>query len=316
VQWPEVGLTALRMESQSPSNMIPGDTGSSILTWRDYQSVDRTELYCRYLLRIDPDVYVGMTEIGVKLPGFEGSGFSYRMEHGAQSDAHPGVFRLVFYAYDFVHPFDDPNRGSVARKTAVCLAVSRIYSVEQHVRLNTITTAADGTVTPNKDGVIEVFVDGVLVYSDYAAQITATTPLRIKSAPFANFFHGGSKVPSAPIHYEFCGVASSLKYIGAPQRASVSTTPTGGSMDLQPLIDSITNSLNLAYADAGLPSVAQQLTDAQNALATANANLATANTNLAAANTTIANLQAEIATAKTDAAANVAAAQKVQADLP
>ena len=97
VSWPEVGLTALRMESQSPANLIPGDSGSSILTWRQYAAKGKTyrELYTRYGLKIDPDVYVGMNELGVKLPGFEGSGFSYRMEHGAQSAANPGVFRLI-----------------------------------------------------------------------------------------------------------------------------------------------------------------------------------------------------------------------------
>ena len=65
---------------------------------REYPAKGKTyrELYTRYLLKIDPDVYVGMNELGVKLPGFEGGGFSYRMEHGAQSAANPGQTTSTF----------------------------------------------------------------------------------------------------------------------------------------------------------------------------------------------------------------------------
>lgn len=214
VSWPEVGLTALRMESQSPTT-IDFDH-SSILTWREYPASGKTyrELYTRYLLKIDPDVYVGMNELGVKLPGFEGGGFSYRMEHGAPSAANPGVFRLIIYGYDAARSFDDPNRGSIDRKTLVCLRAGQLYSIEQHVKLNTL--APDGTA--NTDGVIEIFVDGVLVYSDYKAQVTASANAGITSMPFANFFHGGSTVPRAPIHYEFSGIATSQRYIGPAKR--------------------------------------------------------------------------------------------------
>ena len=214
VSWPEVGLTALRMESQSPTT-IDFDH-SSILTWREYPANGKTygELYTRYLLKIDRDVYVGMNELGVKLPGFEGGGFSYRMEHGAQSAANPGVFRLLIYGYDAVRSFDDPNRGSLDRKTLVCLRAGQLYSIEQHVKLNTV--APDGSA--NTDGIIEIFVDGVLVYSDYRAQVTASANDAIKSMPFANFFHGGSTVPKAPIHYEFSGIATSQRYIGPAKR--------------------------------------------------------------------------------------------------
>ena len=224
VSWPEVGLTALRMESQAPSNLISGDSGSSILTWREYPANGKTyrELYTRYLLKIDPDVYVGMNELGVKLPGFEGSGFSYRMEHGAQSAANPGVFRLVMYTYDATRSFDDPNRGSLDRKTLVCLKAAQLYSIEQHVKLNTL--APDGSANP--DGIIEIFVDGVLVYADYKAQVSASANATITSMPFANFFHGGSTVPKAPIHYEFSGIATSQRYIGPVKTQPVTKSAT------------------------------------------------------------------------------------------
>jgi len=216
VHWPEVDLTALRMESQWPGNMIPGDSGSSILTWREYPAAGRkyADLYVRYLMRIDPDVYAGMNELGVKLPGFEGDGFSYRMEHGAQSQANPDVFRLIIYAYDATRPFDDPNRGSVERRTSVCMKTGNVYCIEQHVRVNTV--AADGSA--NRDGLIEIFVDGVLVYADTQAQVTKSANAGITSIPFANFYHGGTGVPRAPIHYEFSGVAVSPRYIGPPKR--------------------------------------------------------------------------------------------------
>ena len=216
VQWPEVGLSALRMESQSPTNMIPGDGGSSILTWRQYPPSGKqyTELYVRYLMKMDPDVFSGMNELGVKLPGMEGRGFSYRMEHGQPSPVNPQVFRLLMYTYDATRAFDDPNRGSLDRKTLVCFRAGQLYCVEQHVRLNTL--AADGRANP--DGVIEIFVDGVLVYSDYKAQVSSAKGAAITSMPFANFYHGGTTVPKAPIHYEFSGIAVAQQYIGPPQR--------------------------------------------------------------------------------------------------
>lgn len=231
VQWPEVGLTALRMESQSPTNHYDN---SSILTWRKYAggkmnpSLPGTyqELYTRYLLRIDPDVYLGMTEAGVKLPGFEAadnvqppSDWSYRMEHGSQSAANPYLFRLWIYSYDYVNPLNSPTRGK-SRMTSACLKAGQLYSIEQHVKLNTL--AADGN--PNPDGVIEIFVDGVLVYSDYAATITQHPSAGITNIPFANFFHGGTGLPMAAMHYEFSGIATSQQYIGPPRRKAVATT--------------------------------------------------------------------------------------------
>lgn len=223
VQWPEVALTALRMESQSPTNRIPGDGGSSILTWRAYPAPGHryAELYVRYMLRIDPDVFVGMNELGVKLPGMEGDGFSYRMEHGRQSPANPNVFRLVIYAYDATRSFDDPNRGSLDRKTSVCLRAGQLYSIEQHVQVNTI--GANGV--PNPDGIIEIFVDGVLVYADPSAKVTTTAGAAITSMPFANFFHGGAGVPKAAMHYEFSGIAVAKRYIGPPVRSAAWRSP-------------------------------------------------------------------------------------------
>lgn len=234
VDWPEYGLKALRMESQSPGNKIPGDTGSSILTWREYinESTKQVsgakavgtqsynELYVRYMLKIDPDVYLGMTEGGVKLPGFEGSGFSARMEHLAQSAANPHVYRLFIYWYGAQNPFDSPNRGG-ARYTKVSLRAGQIYSIEQRIKQN--TRNADGKW--NADGAVEVWVDGVKVYSDLKAFINNTKwPAEINNF-FANVYHGGSGMPKSPIHYEFGGVAISTRYIGPPKKIGAAALP-------------------------------------------------------------------------------------------
>jgi len=94
------------------------------------------------------------------------------------------------------------------------MKTGNVYCIEQHVRVNTV--AADGSA--NRDGLIEIFVDGVLVYADTQAQVTKSANAGITSIPFANFYHGGTGVPRAPIHYEFSGVAVSPRYIGPPKR--------------------------------------------------------------------------------------------------
>jgi hypothetical protein len=240
VDWTEYGLKALRMESQSPDNTIRGDPGSSILTWRQYinQATRQaaggkavgdksyTELYVRYMLKIDPDVYTGMNELAVKLPGFEGSGFSARMLHGPPSQGNPNIFRLLIYWYGATNPFDNPNRGGF-QYTKVSFKAGQIYAIEQRIKQN--TRNADGTW--NADGAIEIWVDGVKVFSNTAALVNNTVwPAEINNF-FANFFHGGSGRPKAPMHYEFSGVALSQQYIGpakkirAGQVANTAQTP-------------------------------------------------------------------------------------------
>jgi hypothetical protein len=234
VDWPDYGLKALRLESQSPANLIPGDSGSSILTWREYinettrqvsgvKTVGKKshpELYVRYMLKIDPDVYTGMNELGVKLPGFEGSGFSARMLHGPPSQANPHLYRLLIYWYGASNPFDDPNRGGVLY-TKVSLKAGQIYSIEQRIKQN--TKNANGTW--NADGAIEVWVDGVKVLSNTAALINNTVwPAEINNF-FANFYHGGTGMPKAPMHYEFSGVVLSQQYIGPAKKIRPAQTP-------------------------------------------------------------------------------------------
>jgi hypothetical protein len=215
VSWPEYGLTAMRFSSQYPG--FPSD-GSSILSWRKNLSANTTEAYVRYMMKVDTDAYAGINELGVKLPGFEsplilgGVDFSYRMEHLDQSPSNPDAYGYFLHAYDATHP----TGGGFAENRRignVSLEAGRIYSIEQRVKMNTKTGSAY-----NSDGIIQIWIDGVLCYSDTTRQIHASTNPMVIGNFFANFYHGGLGRPVAPFHYEFGGVAISTEYIGPPKK--------------------------------------------------------------------------------------------------
>jgi peptidoglycan hydrolase-like protein with peptidoglycan-binding domain len=200
------------------------------------------DLYFRYQLMIDPDVKFGMNEIGVKLPGMGGmydgwpglpnydghldeAGWSGRMLHGQQGPGNPDVYRLKWYWYGANHSVNSPDRGA-AMLTDTSLKAGKIYSMEQHVKLN--TKNANGTW--NSDGVLEYWVDGVRVYHDDAVLIRANEVIQIQDIPFMNVYHGGTQAPSKPIHYELGPTVVATKYIGPPKTyffdAGPVSTPT------------------------------------------------------------------------------------------
>jgi hypothetical protein len=120
----------------------------------------------------------------------------------------------VISSDDAMGSADDPADDGFERMTTTCLRSGRLYSIEQHVKLNSL--AANGSSNP--DGIVEIFADGVLVYADYAAQISTVAGAGIASIPFAGFHHGSSGLPRSAMHYEFSGVATSSQYIGPPKQ--------------------------------------------------------------------------------------------------
>ena len=216
--------TGIRMIEIPIDPAVNGTTGSS---WYRLNATPVQELYCRYLMMIDPDVNVGMNELGVKLPGmagvyervnewnYDGRGnravWSGRLEHGPQTA--PGVYRLKWYWYGADHPVDSQDRGALM----LCdcsLRAGQTYCIEQHIRLN--TQAADKSW--NSDGVLEVYVDGVRVYHAQQVKIRADARAMFQDIPFANFYHGGNTPPKRRIHYRFGGVVTAREYIGPPKR--------------------------------------------------------------------------------------------------
>jgi len=214
VSWSQYGLTAMRFGSTT--------TAPDILSWRRFLGGSYTELYCRYLMKIDPDVYLGMNERGVKLPGFDssfgGGAMSYRMEHLAQSPSNKNAYGYFIHAYDAEHSIagNPSNAQNRPMNPPACLVAGRIYCIEQYVKMNT----DDGAGHYNSDGIVRIWIDGVLMSEDTTRKIRADqVPIY---AFFANFYHGGLQAPIAPIHYEFGGVCVATQYIGPPKKSEPS----------------------------------------------------------------------------------------------
>jgi hypothetical protein len=164
---------------------------------------------------IEADVVEGMNELGVKLPGLEGSGFSLRMEHGKHIlGSDPPQLPLLTYWY-LADPFMKDRSGyGLVWHMGVNFTVGTVHCIEQHLRLN--TRNEDGTF--NRDGVIEIWFDGRKLYENSAVLIQDKVwPAEINNF-FGNFYHGGSRTPKKRMHYQFGGIAISHQYIGPPRK--------------------------------------------------------------------------------------------------
>jgi hypothetical protein len=197
------------------------------------QELGYTELWCRFLIRVGSDVKSGMNELGIKLPGlegtyeFEGSGsvclprpssdttWSYWFWHGPPSIEHPGLFHAALYSYDQDNDYlTHPSNGAVRymnQYPGVFLREEQFYCVDIRVKQNTITGGV-----PDANGICEVYIDENLVH--YAAN------LRVRKAPEANihayrqlYYHGGLRYPIGPMHYDSAGITVSKKFVGLPK---------------------------------------------------------------------------------------------------
>lgn len=250
VRWEEYGLDALRVESQHPGNNFDN---ASIMTWHEFineatrqvphevgtikygpamGTTAERELYCIYGLRIDPDVAVGMTEIGVKLPGFEGFGYSARMWHGRPVN---GKVPLFLHWYGATHPVGGGSAENIP--TNVSVTLGEVFWVRQRIKQNTVyldrpaglNGQGDQTYEAEADGAVEVWIGPDKVLS-FVNLVINNTGLGEILKFFQNIYHGGvSLVPSAPIHYEFAGVAIGRTLMALPALVS---EPQGQAMSI------------------------------------------------------------------------------------
>jgi len=187
-------------------------------------------------VRLDADVFEGIRpDGGVKLPGLTGayeyhtirgwspgrSAWSYRVEHGSPSPAHPGIFRLFIYAYDFAAPIGSGSGEPIYFNHNICLRAGRAYALEQYVKLN--TQNADGAW--NADGIIRMYVDGVLALDVNNRMIRQDRRVGFYDIPFLCLYHGGTLAPNKDIHYELGAVCVAHEYIGPPTRVGAAISP-------------------------------------------------------------------------------------------
>ncbi len=125
--------------------------------------------------------------------------------------------------------------GDYVRMGNLCLQTERWYCIEQRVKLNSISDVDPRTRegTPNPDGVFEVWVDGVKVYSKTNIRWRKTPDSVIQDAPWLNAYHGGRRKPKTTHHYRVANVVVAKRYIG-PMKA-------GGS-DIRPVAALAANS--------------------------------------------------------------------------
>jgi hypothetical protein len=178
-----------------------GNTNQRIIAASLWAGPGIREAYCRYVLKIGSDVPQFMTELGVKLPGFDGSyedtvihpphagtqTFSWRMEHGPKDN-----IDLRDYLYDGV---SGQGFGNI-KLYGVPLKVDDYLCVEQYLNIDT----KKGKVWLN-----DIFVGDRDIVADVDIE-----------RMFLNIYHGGLGFSTQPIHYELGGAVIATKKIGIP----------------------------------------------------------------------------------------------------
>ncbi len=171
----------------------------------------KTEIYERFCLWLEDDIALGMTELGVKLPGPEGGeGMSWRMLQGRPDRANPGLYAILDYRYsaDSGGGFgvETPGYAGTLVKTG------RWYVFEQHVRANTFN--ADGSA--RNDGVAEFWLNNHPINRSDAIRWFDAATGRFEKF-FINLYHGGMGLPTQDIHYRIAKLARSTTRIGVPR---------------------------------------------------------------------------------------------------
>jgi hypothetical protein len=196
-------------------NSLPGigGTGCSWQWWMPAAIMAMQELWAEYDFYIDPDVPAGFNEEGCKLPGLAGaweqpgqwaepSGaygwFSARLWHRRPDAA--GNCELAGYVYS-ARSQDAGNPFGEIIATGKMLKPGVKYKLGQHIKLN----SRDASGKWLSDGVFEILLDGVVVFSDTAFKMRADPRATFQSF-FVNIFHGGNQPVKAPIHYRIGGI--------------------------------------------------------------------------------------------------------------
>ena len=164
------------------------------------------EVYGRYCIFIEDDVALGMTELGVKLPGLSGTEVSWRMEHGAIAPNNPNVYAAVDYRY----AADTGSGYGQITSFNQMFRAGRWYVIEQYAKNNTFTNGA-----ANSDGQGKVWINGNLVWTGSGLKWNAK-PASTFNFLHVNVYHGGLGFPTQNIHYRIAGIGISTSYMGPP----------------------------------------------------------------------------------------------------
>lgn len=223
------GLNYLRLAAITTESKATG--------WRMYfPGGGRNEAYMRYCIWLEDSVFTGFNEGGVKLPGLNSvvdtGVMSARTWHGPRDPANPHVYTMGDYVYSAeTNTVNDPwidgygdehfyprySWGSHNR----FIRAGRWYCAEQHIKNNTFTGS-----TPNRDGVLQQWLNGNLIMDSNTEQWThaPSDPPPLDLFWF-NIYHGGVGFPLQNMYYRVCKIASSSTRIGPPVEL-LSTAPS------------------------------------------------------------------------------------------
>lgn len=189
--------------------------------FRQHHESEPEEVYFRYYLRLS-HTWTGATD-GGKLPGLAGTygraGWGGRGWDGLQGWSLRGSVsvpsasvasapaRVLLGTYGY-HSDSGSTFGQIMPwadgRGAGLVDLDRWVSIEQRVKLN-----APG----RKDGVLEVWVDGVPALTRTDLRLRDLAALRIEEV-WMNIFHGGTQAARSPMHAYIDNVVVARSYIG------------------------------------------------------------------------------------------------------
>lgn len=188
------GLRFLRACTDGTGAVFNGSTCDvcRLIYWDFNWLTPRPEYWVRFMVRVNQITYTNQTDLGIKFPGLA----SDQLEIGPKLAA--GGNELQTYRYGF-----ESGAGfGVVEKTGFVMMPGRWYTIEEHDRAN---TRAGGVY--NKDGLIEVKVDGNLVWvRNNVQQFGAPSVPQINSLLF-QFYHGGLLPPKGRLEIDVARIA-------------------------------------------------------------------------------------------------------------
>jgi hypothetical protein len=227
------GLNHLRIGSQYPGDPDSGGNSSNIFHPRKWMFTSTAEVsypfhaplfssapisaaFLRYEFMVESDVSTGMTQIGMKLPGFEtpggpGHGVAMIGWYKAYSSSLPG--KVEFYRYDVTADFG-AQQGNPTGSTNISqayLSFDTWHSIETQIVLNSAVSS--------NDAVYRIWMDDALIHEYTSFNIWSTTgTLGYIELNYwwPQIFHGGnSLMPSAQIHHRLGAICMASTRIGA-----------------------------------------------------------------------------------------------------
>lgn len=183
-----------------------------------------TELYVRWRQTFGKDTgnidgvkqpgIHAMFENGPYPPGMEylgKHGSSLRTEHEKNDPDNPE--HLGHFTYAYVPGLAGTGSGvpwRTGEKEHFAIRKGQTYDFEQYVKFNSFD--ATGKAIP--DGIYELYVDGVLLYSDRALVLRTDPRIAVEDVLWINIYHGGRAVADHDATYEIGPVVAAKSYIG------------------------------------------------------------------------------------------------------